>query len=113
MLRAGTTSFFVFKSLFETFHLYTFAGATAHSRAYFGEGKGLVNLDLVNCTGKEYILTDCEIGSSESGTSHSLDVGVKCQPGSYLIIRYCFYVYACIKQAEFVKLCIIMMSFRV
>ena len=59
------------------------AGATAHSRAYFGEGKGQVNLDLVKCTGKEYILTDCEIENSESGASHSLDVGVKCQPGSY------------------------------
>ena len=69
-------------TVFSSLHIS--AGATAHSRAYFGEGKGPVNLDLVKCTGKEYILTDCEIGSSESGASHSLDVGVKCQPGSYL-----------------------------
>ena len=60
-----------------------FVGATAHSGAYFGEGKGAVNLDSVECTGSEYILTDCQIDNSGMRTSHSLDVGVKCQPGSY------------------------------
>ena len=57
-------------------------GATAHSGAYFGEGRGPVNLDSVRCTGSEYTLTDCEIENSGSRISHSLDVGVKCQPGT-------------------------------
>ena len=56
-------------------------GATAQSGAYFGKGKGAVNLDSVECTGSEYILTDCQIDNSGMRTSHSLDVGVKCQPG--------------------------------
>jgi hypothetical protein len=60
-------------------------GATGHSGAYFGEGRGPVNLDSVQCTGSEYSLTDCEIEDSGRRTTHSLDVGVKCQPaeGSY------------------------------
>ena len=58
------------------------AGATGHSGAYFGEGRGPVNLDSVQCTGSEYSLTDCEIEESGRRTTHSLDVGVKCQPGT-------------------------------
>ena len=58
-----------------------FAGATAHSHAFFGEGKRPVKLDFVKCTGSEYILTDCEIEESGTTTTHMLDVGVKCQPG--------------------------------
>ena len=57
------------------------SGATAHSHAYFGEGKTPVKLDSVQCTGSEYILTDCEIENSGTTTTHILDVGVKCQPG--------------------------------
>ncbi|CAI7997790.1 Neurotrypsin, partial [Geodia barretti] len=61
------------------------AGARAYSNAYFGEGQGSINLDSVQCSGSEYNLTECVIGSSGSGTSHSMDVGVQCQPadGSY------------------------------
>ena len=58
-------------------------GARAYSNAYFGEGQGSINLDSVQCSGSEYNLTECVIGSSGSGTSHSMDVGVKCQPGMY------------------------------
>ena len=65
--------------------LFDFVGATAHSNAYFGEGSGAVHLDLVQCTGSEYNLTECETGNSGPGDSpdHSLDVGVKCQPGMW------------------------------
>jgi hypothetical protein len=61
------------------------AGARAYSNAYFGEGQGSINLDSVQCSGSEYNLTECVIGSSGTGASHSMDVGVKCQPadGSY------------------------------
>ena len=63
------------------FHSYNSAGATAHSEAYFGEGSGPVNLDFVQCSGSEYILTDCELENTGIRSSHALDVGVKCQPG--------------------------------
>ena len=56
-------------------------GATAHSNAYFGEGRGPIHLDSVVCSGYEISLTDCEIQHTESSQGHSLDVGVKCQPG--------------------------------
>ena len=60
-------------------------GATAHSKAYFGEGSGPVHLNSVECSGMEYNLTDCKTMNSGLETSHSLDVGVKCQPGIYTV----------------------------
>ena len=38
-------------------------------------------MDLVECSGSEYNLTECDVQNTGSTTSHSLDVGVKCQPG--------------------------------
>ena len=58
-----------------------YSGAIAHSRAYFGEGSGLIHLTDVKCSGSEYNVTECETGNLESSSSHSFDVGVKCQPG--------------------------------
>ena len=67
-----------------------YSGATAHSNAYFGEGQGKIHLDSVKCSGSEYIVTDCEIDNSGTSSSHSLDVGVKCQPGvSAVYIAHC------------------------
>ena len=57
------------------------AGATSHSGAYFGEGKGTIHWDSVQCSGSEYSLTDCDAENTGTRTSHSFDVGVKCQPG--------------------------------
>ena len=62
-------------------HLYFATGATSHTDAYFGEGSGPIHLDFVLCSGSEYNLTECEIGNDRVRTSHSFDVGVKCQPG--------------------------------
>ena len=59
-------------------------GAKGHSNAYFGEGSGLIHLTDVKCSGLEYDLTECEM---QNGSSHSLDVGVKCQPG--MLIEGC------------------------
>ena len=56
-------------------------GSTAHTGAYFGEGSGPIHFDFVQCSGSEYNLTDCEIRHGRVRTSHSFDVGVKCQPG--------------------------------
>ena len=64
-------------------------GATEYSGAYFGEGSGLIHLTFVNCSGSEYDLTECV---TQNGSSHSLDVGVKCQPGT-LMLSYMQCVY--------------------
>ena len=61
----------------------TYAGATAHSGAYFGEGSGLIHLTYVKCSGLEYNVTECKTQNVGMSSSHSLDVGVKCQPGIY------------------------------
>ena len=57
-------------------------GATAHSDAYFGEGSGLMHLSDVKCSGLEYDVTECETQNVGNNSSHSLDVGVRCQPGA-------------------------------
>ena len=62
------------------------AGATAHSGAYFSEGSGLIHLTFVKCSGIEYDVTECETQTAESSSSHSLDVGAKCQPGNYNVM---------------------------
>ena len=62
------------------------AGATAHSDAYFGEGSGLIHLTSVKCSGLEYNVTECETQNLENSFGHSLDVGVKCQPGMLLMV---------------------------
>ena len=54
-------------------------GALQQNNAYFGEGSGPIHLDYVLCSGTEYILTDCRIGNRTRQSSHSEDVGVKCQ----------------------------------
>ena len=59
-------------------------GASSHSGAYFGEGSGTIHLTFVKCSGLEYDIADCV---TKNGSSHSLDVGVKCLPG---IIYYIF-----------------------
>ena len=56
-------------------------GATAHSGAYFSEGSGSIHLTFVKCSGSEYGMTECETGNVGISYNHSLDVGVKCQPG--------------------------------
>ena len=62
---------------------YLHTGATAHSDAYFGEGSGWIHLEFVKCSGTEYHVTECETQDVGFSSSHSLDVGVKCQPGRY------------------------------
>ena len=65
------------------------SGATAHSDVYFGEGSGLIHLTFIKCSGLEYDVTDCE---TKNDSSHSLDVGVKCQPG---MLSYCNFLNHC------------------
>ena len=67
-------------------------GATAHSGAYFGVGSDMVHLTFVNCSGSEYDMVECETENVGINSSHSLDVGVKCQPGMLNFI-YAQYVH--------------------
>ena len=57
------------------FHL----GASLRIGAYFGSGSGPIHLDYVVCSGTEYDLMDCQTGNETRQSSHSEDVGVKCQ----------------------------------
>ena len=49
----------------------------------------MIHLTFVKCSGSEYDVTECE---RRNDSSHSLDVGVKCQPGMlnklYLYFAY-------------------------
>ena len=47
----------------------------------------MIHLTFVKCSGSEYNVTECETQTNGISSSHSLDVGVKCQPGM-LIINY-------------------------
>ena len=54
-------------------------GASGRTGAYFGSGSGPIHLDYVVCSGTEYNVTDCQIQNETRQSSHSEDVGVKCQ----------------------------------
>ena len=55
--------------------------------AYFGSGSGPIHLDYVVCSGTEYSLTDCQTGNETRQSSHSEDVGVKCQTSKICIVN--------------------------
>ena len=59
--------------------VHSLPGALQQTGAYFGEGSDPIHLDYVLCSGTEYNLTDCLIGNRTRQSSHSEDVGVKCQ----------------------------------
>ena len=51
-------------------------------RAAFGQGKGLITLGGLNCTGAESSILECQYSSvNQSNCTHTNDVGVICQPG--------------------------------
>ena len=59
------------------------AGATAVSRAGFGQGTGQIWLDNVACTGSETRLIDCPANALGShNCQHSEDAGVRCSTTS-------------------------------
>ena len=65
-------------------------GATALSRATFGQGTGQIWLDDVRCTSTETMLIDCP--ASPLGThncAHSEDAGVRCQAARKLQYKRC------------------------
>lgn len=64
-----------------------FTETTAHSAAYFGEENGIIHFDFVQCSNSAQNLTQCNTHNSGS-SNHSLDVGVKCQPGIFYIYAF-------------------------
>ena len=65
-------------------------GASGRTGAYYGFGSGPIHLDYVVCSGTEYNLTDCQIGNVTRQSSHSEDVGVKCQTSKCVVIYTMF-----------------------
>lgn len=55
--------------------------AKAWSQAHFGEGKGQILLDEVQCTGNELSIEECQRSSwGEHNCGHKEDAGVSCIP---------------------------------
>ena len=51
---------------------------TAHSRAFFGSGRGPIFLDDLRCTGRETRLSSCRADRNTFDCSHLKDAGVTC-----------------------------------
>ena len=58
---------------------YSSFDAVARVGAFYGQGRGPIFLDDVNCNGTEQSLTDCA-ASTTSNCVHSEDAGVTCMP---------------------------------
>lgn len=55
---------------------------STHVKSYFGEGKGQIWLDDLNCTGNETNLAQCmHNGWGSHDCTHSQDAGVVCDKG--------------------------------
>ena len=54
----------------------------ALSSAYFGEGSGSTHINFIKCSSSDKTLTEC-VTKSNGKSNHSLDAGVKCQPGTF------------------------------
>ena len=61
------------------FLLFSSTVVTAHSRAFFGQGRGPIFLDDLRCTGQEPNISSCRARRhSLIYCSHSEDAGVTC-----------------------------------
>lgn len=58
-------------------------GAEAFDTTIFGEGRGMIWLDNVQCVGSESHLLNCLVNSSRINPClHIQDAGVRCLPGT-------------------------------
>ena len=52
---------------------------TAYTEAHFGEGKGYIWIDEVECDGTEESIRECSFNAwGDEDCSHSEDAGVRC-----------------------------------
>lgn len=51
------------------------------SRAYFGQGNGIIHMDNLRCNGSENKLTDCPYSRDTTNDNHGEDAGVRCSVG--------------------------------
>ena len=64
-------------------------GATALSRATFGQGTGQIWLDDVRCTSNERRLIECPANNIGShNCAHSEDAGVRCTAPTCMTLLY-------------------------
>ena len=61
----------------DTWYSFSPTGAQALSRAFFGQGSGLIHLDDLMCDGTEASLFECEFDPTHN-CLHSEDAGVIC-----------------------------------
>ena len=55
-----------------------FAGATAYTNAYFGQGSGPIFMDSVSCGSSDTALLACSYDPNTSENNHGKDAGVRC-----------------------------------
>lgn len=54
------------------------------SHAYFGQGRGIIHMDNLRCTGNENKLMDCPYSRDTTYDTHAEDAGVRCAVGKQL-----------------------------
>ena len=65
--------------------MYFTSGAIAKSNAYFGQGRGSIFLDDVQCIGNEASIFSCtHNGIGSHNCDHSEEAGVVCFGGEYI-----------------------------
>ena len=71
--------------IFKSVHNFMRVVGTPFNNAYFGEGRGVIHLDNLRCTGSESKLTDCPYSRDTTFDTHGEDAGVRCAIGKHLI----------------------------
>lgn len=72
-------------------HNFLLPGASARTRARFGQGTGAIIMDNVRCRGTEQKLSRCPHDSIGIQCSHSQDAGVECIAGELSTSHYTLY----------------------
>lgn len=54
---------------------------TYYNEARFGEGYGIIHIDILHCSGLEFRINDCDYDANTQEESHSEDWSVSCTAG--------------------------------